>query len=97
MRGVGSFMHETRTLNISDFRLVHNAEGVDAMYEQLWRHFNVFGEIEDIIVKPNSAQAFIRFQHRCMAEFVKEAMQNQSLDNNEILMIKWAKDTDNNP
>lgn len=33
--------------------------------------------------------------HRCMAEFAKEAMSNQSLDSNEILTIRWANEDPN--
>jgi len=36
--------------------------------------------------------ARIRYSHRCMAEFAKESMQNQSLDNNEVIAIKWTDD-----
>jgi hypothetical protein len=69
-------MVETRTLYINEFRMAKTPDGVHAMYEILWRHFSAFGEIEDIIVKMHAACAFVRFQHRCMAEFAKEAMQN---------------------
>lgn len=44
------------------------------MYEIMWRHFSVWGEIEDINLVPNKGIAFIRYAHRCMAEFAKEAM-----------------------
>ena len=39
--------------------------------------------------------AFVKFRHRCSAEFAKEAMSGQSLDNNEILIVKWANDDTN--
>lgn len=38
---------------------------------------------------------FIRFAHRCMAEFAKEAMVDQSMVGDEILRIKWAYDDPN--
>ena len=44
------------------------------MYEILWRHFHIWGDIEDINILPNRGLAFIRFKHRCMAEFAKAAM-----------------------
>jgi hypothetical protein len=36
-----------------------------------------------------------RYTQRCYAEFAKEAMLNQSLDQNEIITIKWANDDPN--
>jgi hypothetical protein len=65
------------------------------MYEILWRHFQCLGEIEDINFLPNKGVAFIKYRHRCMAEFAKEAMQNQALDKNEIITIKWANEDPN--
>jgi hypothetical protein len=44
------------------------------MYEILWRHFAVWGVIEDINLVVGKGLCFIRYQHRCMAEFSKEAM-----------------------
>ena len=34
----------------------------------------MFGEIEDVKVMVAKGHAFVRFKHRCMAEFAKEAM-----------------------
>jgi len=51
MAGIGSFMKETKTLYISDFCMPHGENAVSIMYEILWRYFNVFGEIEVIIIK----------------------------------------------
>ena len=46
---------------------------------------------------PGKDMAFVRYKHRCWAEFAKEAMQNRNLDSNDILMIKWAvEDSDPN-
>jgi hypothetical protein len=39
--------------------------------------------------------AFIRYKHRCFAEFAKEAMQNRNLDANEILTAKWSTEDPN--
>ena len=36
--------------------------------------------------------AFIRFKHRSMAEFAKEALQNRNLDGDDIVTIRWAHD-----
>jgi len=62
---------------VSDFRVPkHGEEGVKIMYEIIWRHFSIYGEIEDITIKPGKGFAFIRFTHRCFAEFAKECMMN---------------------
>lgn len=62
-----------------------------AAYELLWRHFSAFGSIEDIYLLPNDNIAFVRFKHRCMAEFAKECLADQSLDSDEVLTIQWSE------
>ena len=95
MEGVGSFLQETKTICISDFRMPDGNDPIRAMYEVLWRHFSVWGEIEDINLLPGRGIAFIKYSHRCFAEFAKESMRNQTLDApNEIITIKWAHDDD---
>lgn len=93
MEGVGSFMSETRTLKLSDFCLVKGSDEVALTYECLWRVFGVLGQLEDIHLIPDRCIAFIRYTHRCMAEFAKEAMANQPLESNEIMIVRWS-DTD---
>lgn len=96
MAGVGSFLKESRTLYVTDFKILQGSGDNNAeMYEILFRHFGLWGEIEDINLLQGKGIAFIRFSHRCMAEFAKEAMNSQPLDNNEILTIKWANDDPN--
>lgn len=56
------------------------------MYEILWRNFSVWGEIEDINLVPNKGIAFIRYSHRCMAEFAKEAMVHFLLKNKKKII-----------
>lgn len=50
------------------------------MYEVLLRHFSIWGQVDDINILPHKGYAFIKYFHRCMAEFAKEAMTNQTLD-----------------
>ena len=95
MGGVGSFLKECRTLYINEFGTPSGNDPETQMYEVLWRHFSVWGEIEDINLVVNKNVAFIRYKHRCFAEFAKEAMMNRSLDSNEIITIKWANDDPN--
>ena len=90
MEGVGSFLSETRTLKVSDFLMIKGQDEVAATYECLWRHFGALGTLEDIHLIPDRCIAFVRYAHRCMAEFAKEAMANQALENNEIMIVRWA-------
>jgi Torus domain/WW domain/RNA recognition motif. (a.k.a. RRM, RBD, or RNP domain) len=94
MEGVGSFLNETRTLKATEFCLVKGgSDNVGATYEALWRHFGAVGTVEDIHLIQDRCIAFVRYQHRCMAEFAKEAMTNQALESNEIMIVRWS-DTD---
>ena len=94
MEGVGSFLNETRTLKATDFCLIKGGgDNHAATYEALWRHFGAVGKVEDIHLIADRCIAFIRYQHRCMAEFAKEAMMNQPLESNEIMITRWS-DTD---
>lgn len=91
MEGVGSFASETRTLKLTDFCLIKGADEVALTYECLWRHFGLLGEVEDIHLVAERCVAFVRYKHRCMAEFAKEAMANQPLESNEIMIVRWAE------
>ena len=95
MKGVGSFAKETKALFVSEYRLPYGEQGVTQMYEVLLRHFSMWGEVEDVNILPHKGYAFIKFAHRCMAEYAKEAMTNQTLDGNEMLTIKWANEDPN--
>lgn len=44
------------------------------MYDILWRHFSPLGDIDDLNVIAAKGVSFIRYKHRCQAEFAKEAM-----------------------
>ena len=90
LEGTGTFLKDCRTLAVTDFKMPTGNDPIAATYEILWRHFSPWGEIEDINLHPGKGLAYIRYSHRCMAEFAKIAMLNQSLDADEILTIKWA-------
>lgn len=89
MNGVGSFNKVNRTLYIGGLHMN------DKMENTLTKHFQEFGSIEKIRVLHNKACAFITFRTENEAQFAKEAMQNQSLDGNEILNIRWANEDPN--
>lgn len=65
------------------------------MEEVFARHFGQWGSIEEISVKPRIGCVFVRFIHRCGAEYAKVAMADQSLDNNEQISVRWAYDDPN--
>jgi len=52
-------------------------DNIEVTYEMLWRHFSMYGELEDIKLVPIKAIAFVKYTHRCMSEFAKEAMRCQ--------------------
>ena len=90
--GIGNFLKETRTLRVSDFCIPQDNDNfVVGAYEVLWRHFSLWGNIEDIFLLPSDNIAYIRYEHRCMAEFAKQAMSDQTLDSDEIVTIKWCE------
>ncbi|KAF7593782.1 Pre-mRNA-splicing factor [Aspergillus hancockii] len=90
MGGVGSFMRQNRTLYVGRIHVTDDIEEVVA------RHFNEWGEIERIRVLTSRGVAFVTYTTLSQAEFAKEAMAHQSLDNNEILNVRWAT-VDPNP
>ncbi|KAF8805446.1 hypothetical protein BYT27DRAFT_7225014 [Phlegmacium glaucopus] len=76
MGDAGSFNRQNRTLYIG--RIKETGNGQEAK-EVVTRHFREWGTIERIL------------QYRCFhAQFAKEAMACQSLDNDEILNVRWA-------
>ena len=92
MQGVGSFNRECKTLYITHLK---NLPG-NALEESLKKHFKEFGKLEFIRPFPEKCFAFLKYELRLCAEFAKEAMQLQTLDNNEVLSVKWAQE-DINP
>ncbi len=85
--GIGLFTKNCRTLYVTDIKKKEqNKEMVKLIYE----NFEKFGEIEDIQYLPLKASCYIKFSHRCFAEFAKEAMMKQSMVGEEILSITWA-------
>ena len=95
MGGVGTFTKECRTLYVSDIKMIDCANPVKEMVRVLYENFSPWGEIEDINYIPTKGICFIRYSHRIFAEFAKEAMMDQSLVGEEILVVKWAYDDPN--
>lgn len=89
MNGVGSFNKVNRTLYFGGLHMSDKMENI------LTKHFQEFGSIEKIRVLHNKACGFVTFRTENEAQFAKEAMQNQSLDGNEVLNIRWANEDPN--
>ncbi|EFR00733.1 pre-mRNA-splicing factor cwc2 [Nannizzia gypsea CBS 118893] len=90
MGGVGTFMRQNRTLYVGRIHVTDDIEEVVA------RHFTEWGQIDRIRVLNQRGVAFVTYTNEANSQFAKEAMSHQSLDNNEILNVRWAT-VDPNP
>lgn len=90
MGGVGSFSRQNRTLYVGR---IHPTDDIE---EIVARHFAEWGNIERTRVLPTRGVAFVTYTTECLAQFAKEAMAHQSLDNSEVLNVRWAT-VDPNP
>lgn len=91
MGGTGSFLRQNHTLYVG--RITSADDAVEAA---LSNAFCAWGAVERIRVLNSRGIAFVTYAHLAAAEFAKEAMTNQSLDNDEVLNVKWAA-VDPNP
>jgi RNA recognition motif-containing protein len=89
MGGVGSFLRQNRTLYVGRVNIR------DDMEEVVYRHFTEWGEIERVRVLNSRGVAFVTYLNECNAQFAKEAMAHQSLDDNEVLNVRWATEDPN--
>ncbi|KAG9010962.1 Pre-mRNA-splicing factor [Tulasnella sp. JGI-2019a] len=92
MGGVGSFSRQNRTLYIG--RIKETGPGHETE-EVVRRHFKEWGEIEKMRVLQYRSVAFVTYVHELSGQFAKEAMACQSLDNDEILNVRWATEDPN--
>ncbi|CAD8140610.1 unnamed protein product [Paramecium pentaurelia] len=98
MKGIGCFTSDTRAIYITHYKMPKaetSTQALALMYDTLWRHFSPLGDIDDLNVIPAKGVSFIRYKHRCQAEFAKEAMDSQALDQQECIMCKWAYEDPN--
>jgi hypothetical protein len=84
MGGVGSFMRQNRTLYIGRIHVTDDIEEIVA------RHFEEWGQVERIRVLNMRGVAFVTYSNLANSEFAKESMAHQSLDNEEVLNVRWA-------
>lgn len=94
MSGTGSFEREGKTLYISGLHPRRKSD-MNIMEQEIRKHFSEWGTIENIRVIHDKNIAFVRYTNRLNAEFAKEAMIGQSLDNKEIIIVRWARDDPN--
>ncbi|KAH0833192.1 hypothetical protein J3R83DRAFT_12221 [Lanmaoa asiatica] len=92
MGGVGSFNRQNRTLYVG--RIKETGPGPETE-EIVNRHFREWGEIERTRVLQYRSVAFVTYVSELSAQFAKEAMACQSLDNDEILNVRWATEDPN--
>ncbi|TCD64017.1 Pre-mRNA-splicing factor [Steccherinum ochraceum] len=92
MGGVGSFARQNRTLYVG--RIKETGTGPETE-EVVKRHFKEWGEIEKIRVLQYRSVAFVTYVSEQNAQFAKESMACQSLDNDEILNVRWATEDPN--
>ncbi|KIJ11966.1 hypothetical protein PAXINDRAFT_171475, partial [Paxillus involutus ATCC 200175] len=92
MGGVGSFNRQNRTLYVG--RIKETGPGPETE-DIVTRHFKEWGEIERIRVLQYRSVAFVTYVSEFGAQFAKEAMACQSLDNDEILNVRWATEDPN--
>ena len=88
--GVGVFTKNCRTLYVSDLKKVDRRDANKEMVKILYENFSPWGEIEDIQYIPYKSICYVKYAHRCFAEFAKEAMMKQSLVGEEIISVTWA-------
>ncbi|KAL0574150.1 Pre-mRNA-splicing factor [Marasmius crinis-equi] len=100
MGGVGSFNRQNRTLYVG--RIKETGTGLETE-EIVRRHFKEWGEIERddsetgwaVKVLQYRSVAFVTYKSELHAQFAKEAMACQSLENDEILNVRWATEDPN--
>jgi RNA recognition motif-containing protein len=109
MGGVGSFNFDNRTLYVgrvtvsddmedivrrhfSEWGPIESGKGLlQSPPVKPWRNFNPIACTVKVLKR--RGVAFVTYQMRSNAEFAKEAMKYQSLDNNEMLNIRWVSNS----
>lgn len=90
MSGVGSLSRVNKTLYVGGII------ATDKIHEQVSKQFLEYGAIDKLKVLPAKKCAFVSFRLEAEAQFTKEAMDRQSLGENDVLTVKWANE-DMNP
>ena len=92
MGGTGTWNKECKTLYVGR---LYNIPKEETITETVVRHFSEFGPLESVRVLKSRGCAFVTYKLRATAEFAKEAMAEQGLDNDEQINVRWAYDDPN--
>ena len=92
MGGTGTWNKECKTIYVG--RICGKRSEPD-MTGIVARHFGEFGQMDSCRVLKGKACAFVTYRMRCTAEFAKEAMAEQALDDDEQINVRWAFDDPN--
>mmetsp|Transcript_31585 Transcript_31585/g.75709 ORF Transcript_31585/g.75709 Transcript_31585/m.75709 type:complete len:349 (-) Transcript_31585:165-1211(-) len=93
MGGVGNFMRDQRTLFVTDYTIPWVRDPIGAATVALRKLFSRFGELDEVRALQRNGVAFVRYKHRCSAEFAKIALNDQKIDNlTKRLTVRWAAD-----
>jgi hypothetical protein len=93
--GVSCVHDASRTLYVGGLVRAPYEHDHDALRECVERHFSEWGEIESVNVVWRLSVAFVRYRFRSNTEMAVEALANQSLDNEEVMTLKWAREDPN--
>ena len=85
MGGTGTWNKECKTLYVGRM-CATPPEAV--MLETIVRHFGEFGLLETVRVIKAKGIGFVTYKLRSSAEFAKEAMAEQALDNDEQINVR---------
>lgn len=92
MGGTGTWNKDCKTLYVGRICCTPPEPQI---VDTLIRHFGEFGVLESVRVLKQKGCAFITYTLRCSAEFAKTAMEEQSLDHDEQINVRWAYDDPN--
>lgn len=95
MGGTGSFLRSNRTLYVGRINESSGSKTSETVEQVVSRHFQEWGKIERIRVLNDRGVAFVTYSNEANAQFAKEAMAHQSLDNDEVLNVRWASEDPN--
>mmetsp|Transcript_13095 Transcript_13095/g.14996 ORF Transcript_13095/g.14996 Transcript_13095/m.14996 type:complete len:377 (-) Transcript_13095:157-1287(-) len=95
MDGVGSFNDSCRTLYVGRLQRSRYMDNPSELKDIVTKHFSEWGEVEHINIIWRLSIAFVRYRFRTHAELAKVAMNQQALDEDEVLMIRWAYEDPN--
>lgn len=111
MGGVGSFNRQNRTLYVGRIKETGNGQETEEVVNRHFKEFGVIERSTSLPKMHNvqpltpitrsvrilqyRSVAFVTYVHEVHAQFAKEAMACQSLDNDEILNVRWATEDPN--